>query len=335
MPVQFRGITIEHRAVRESVGVFDISHMGQLVVRGRRAGGWLNRQLTNQLERLGDGQGQYTLLLGEQGGVIDDLIVYRLADHEFLLVVNAAMQSVDFAWLSGRREDDEIGVDDVSATLAGLAVQGPRAAEVWNSLGGSRPALPPRNGIVRFGEGERAHYLCRTGYTGEDGFELFCPSVEAPAWWNRLLAAGAVPCGLGARDSLRLEMCYPLNGADLSPDRTPLEAGLSAFVDLEKPDFTGRGALLAQRAAGTYDRLTALQSSEPGPPLRAHYAVLKDGTKIGELCSGGLSTSLGVGIGLAYLPRESARVDTRLEVAIRDRRHPVVVVKKPFYRKSP
>jgi aminomethyltransferase len=214
-----------------------------------------------------------------------------------------------------------------------MAIQGPRAAEVFHAMTAGQCSLPPRNGAVSVSlQGEKC-LVCRTGYTGEDGFEFFCPASSAVTWWQLALAAGATPCGLGARDTLRLEMGYPLNGNDLSPDRTPLEAGLGFFVDMEKGPFTGRDALVLQKTAGLPSRLAAIRMAPGAPPPRPHYAVIHAGQTIGELCSGGVSPSLGTGIAMAYLPPESAAVGSPLEIEIRGNRWPAEIVRKPFYRK--
>ncbi len=324
MPVQYRGITHEHLAVRRHAGVFDISHMGEFFVSGRAAAAWLNGLLTNDTARLEVGEGQYTLMLNERGGVIDDLIVYRVEDSRFFLVVNAAKVDEDAAWLRAHLPaDGSVVFEDESAAWAGLAVQGPAAATLLDHL-------PPRNGVKPGG----SVIICRTGYTGEDGFELFAPADAGIAWFDRFLAAGAEPCGLGARDTLRLEMCFPLNGSDLTPDRTPLEAGLATFVALDKGGFVGRDALLAQKSAGGHDRLAAIRLAAPGPPLRSHYPVVAGDHRVGELCSGGISPSLGIGIGMAYLPPAHAKPGTLLSIDIRGRLHAAEVVKKPFYRKK-
>ena len=337
MPVQYSGIMDEHHAVRRSLGVFDISHMGQFFARGAGAAAWLNSVLTNNVNRLAVGHGQYTLMLNERGGVIDDLIIYRIGDTEWLLVVNAAKIDEDFAWLQPRVPAG-VTLENRSAEFAGLAVQGPRAAEWFAEFTGGKtaPVPPPRNGIVQIEVGGVPLFIGRTGYTGEDGFEVFAPAADAVRVWNGVLAAGAElgikPCGLGARDTLRMEMCYPLNGNDLSPDRTPIEAGLGFFVDLEKGDFIGRTVLAEQKADGVRQRLTAFKMVGATPPPRSHYAVWKDGAQIGETCSGGLSPSLACGIGLAYLPVEFAKPGTAIEIDIRGRRFPAQVEKKPLWR---
>jgi aminomethyltransferase len=329
MPVQYASIIDEHHAVRNKVGIFDISHMGQFIVSGSTAEAWLNGMFTNHIAKLSPGQGQYTLMLNENGGVIDDLIAYRTAGNEFFLVVNASMIDEDFFWLASH-QDEQVALRNESDLWAGMAIQGPLAEETFAAVFPDE-ALPPRNGITTTATGA---IVCRTGYTGEDGFEFFCPADDAIAWWDQFLSAGAAPCGLGARDTLRLEMGYPLNGNDLSPARTPIEAGLGFFCDLTKCDFVGRDTLVRQKAEGTSVKLTALQYTEKGPPPRAHYPVTTaDGTVIGELASGALSPSLMTGIGMAYLPTEFSKPGTDLHIDVRGRLFPAKVVKKPFYKK--
>jgi aminomethyltransferase len=328
MPVMYTSILEEHAAVRSAAGIFDISHMGQFFVSGPAAAGWLNRLLTNNIERLLPGQGHYTLMLNEAGGVIDDLIVYRTGADEFLLVVNASMIDEDFEWLA-RHQDAAVTVRNESGFLAGMAVQGPRSAEIFSAIFADEN-LPERNHLSALADGS---FVCRTGYTGEDGFELFCPVADAAEYWQRFLAAGAKACGLGARDTLRLEMCYPLNGNDLSPQRTPLEAGLGYFVDLDKGDFIGRSVLARQKQEGLATKLVALRYLDKGAPPRSHYPVIsEEGELLGELASGVLSPSLGVGIALAYLPIRHTKPGSRVQIDVRGRRFPAEVVKKPFYK---
>jgi aminomethyltransferase len=331
MPVQYAGITQEHQAVRTGCGIFDISHMGEFFLRGAGAGDFLNSLLTNNTAKLQPGQGQYTLMLNEAGGVIDDLIAYRMGADSWFLVVNASMIAEDRAWIAARLPEGVEFTDD-SAAWAGMAVQGPHAPAVFAAMLPGE-MLPVRNGVAEFSTGEGRVIVCRTGYTGEDGFELFCEAGHGVAWWDRAVNAGAVPCGLGARDTLRLESCYPLNGNDLSPARTPLEAGLGFFVDLDKGDFPGRSVLAAQKAGGLPSKLCALRMVDKTPPPRAHYPVVSGGEVAGELSSGGVSPTLGWGIALAYLPPALTAVGTRVEIDIRGRLWPAEVVKKPFYRR--
>ncbi len=335
MPVQYSGILDEHHAVRSGLGVFDISHMGQFVARGPKAAGWLNQLLTNNLDRLAVGECQYTLLLNEAAGVIDDLIVYRVADEVYLLVVNASKIEEDYAWIEARR-DPEVTLQNRSADFAGFAVQGPRSAQLFDAFFSGKYSRPARNEILAIEIDGETFFIARTGYTGEDGFEVFCPAHRAVKSWNDILARGAEfgikPCGLGARDTLRLEMCYPLNGNDLSSETTPIEAGLGIFVDLQKPAFTGRETLVRQRAEGVKRRLVPFKMSGPCPPPRSHYGVFKNGEKISETTSGTLSPTLKIGIGMAYIPTEWARIGEEIELDIRGRRFPAVIEKKPLHR---
>ena len=357
MPIQYAGIVVEHNAVRNSLGVFDISHMGQFALTGHGAGAWLNGMLTNDLNHLEDGEGQYTLMLNEKGGVIDDMIVYRRKEDDFFLVVNASKEVEDWDWLNSKLPA-ELEMKNHSTEFGALAVQGPDAERVWKkvmaseSRGGSpHPTsapenqadkssqtemlqygeLPKRNGIAEF---PGSVIVCRTGYTGEDGFELFAPTSDIGDWFTRFLEAGAEPCGLGARDTLRLEKCYPLNGNDLDPEHTPLEAGLGFFVKLDKAaGFVGSDVLSAQKTDGLSVKLAALKANGKGPPPRGGYELAlpgDDGEVVSKLTSGGQSPTLKTGIALAYLPKELAKVGTALDVIVRDRRYPVEVVKKPF-----
>jgi aminomethyltransferase len=327
MPVQYSGIMPEHNAVRTKVGMFDISHMGQIIVKGPQA--WLDGLLTNALSKLSPGQGQYTLMLNEAGGVIDDLIVYQTALDEWFLVVNASKRDEDWAWLSGRKSSD-ITLADESDETAGIAIQGPEAAALFAAWTGQ--ALPPRNGISKLAlpDGTPAT-ICRTGYTGEDGYELFCPAASGPAVWAALLAQGIAPCGLGARDSLRLEMGYPLNGQDLTASRTPVEAGLSFFCDLTK-DFVGAETLRAQKAAAEHDRLVGFKMLGACPPPRSHFPVKIDGEAVGETTSGGFAPSVGCGIGMAYIPAKYAKIGGQLQIDIRGKLFPAEIVKRPFWK---
>lgn len=330
MPVQYTSILNEHAAVREKVGVFDISHMGQVFVTGENHLAWLDRLLTNNLSKLQPGEGQYTIMLNEKGGVIDDLIAYRISADETLLVINASMIPEDVAWMEKHLEAG-VNLRNESDAWAGIAIQGPDASETFAKLFPNE-TLPPRNGISKTAGGE---ILCRTGYTGEDGFEFFCPAAQGIEFFNAFINAGATPCGLGARDTLRLEMCYPLNGNDLSPERSPIEAGLGFFCDLQKPDFIGREVLLSQKQNGPAYKLTAIEVIEKGPPPRSHYPVLSEsGEVLGELSSGVLSPTLNKGIAMAYLPAAYSKIGTALKVDVRGRQFAAVTVKKPFLKST-
>ena len=337
MPVQYTSIMDEHQAVRSTLGLFDISHMGQFLVSGTGAAKWLNRLLTNNINRLEIGECQYTFLLNDHGGVIDDLIAYRYNENDFLLVVNASKIEEDFAWMDSHRDSD-VDFKNCSNDFAGLAIQGPLSIRLFDLFFGQQQSKPARNEIKCIKCDLMEFFIANTGYTGEDGFEIFFPAEHAETVWNQILEKGAElgikPCGLGARDTLRLEMCYPLNGSDLSSDHTPLEAGLSFFVDLEKEDFIGRNALLKQKAEGVIRRLVPFKMTEKSPPPRPHYPIFKGDKQIGEITSGTLSPTLNIGIGMAYLPAEYARINEHIEIDIRGRRFPAVVEKKPLHRKG-
>jgi aminomethyltransferase len=338
MPVQYTGIVDEHKAVREAAGVFDISHMGEFFVSGANAQAFLNGLLTNDAGKLEVGRGQYTLMLNDEAGVIDDLIVYRLHPEEFLLVVNAAKIEEDFAWI---KEHLPAGVDvhDRSDSTGALALQGPKALEIARTFLGAGWPEPQRNQITAYSWNCQPILTARTGYTGEDGLELFFPSEIAETFLTALLEAGKPlglkPAGLGARDTLRLEACLPLNGNDLSPHRTPLEAGLGAFVSLTKEAvFPGKDVLLKQKANGVNEKLVAFRPTQGGPPPRAHYGLFANDARVGEVTSGAPSPTLGCGIGLAYVATELAEPGTKLDLEVRGTRVPVEVVKKPFYKRA-
>ena len=346
MPVQYTSIVEEHRAVRNNVGIFDISHMGQLIVEGAGAREWLNVILTNNIDKLDVGIGQYTFLLNERGGITDDLIVYRIGEQKFLLVVNAARTDEDFAWLEKWHRlpaDDRLDVDATtitnrSANFGGVAIQGPRVVELFHGLFGEDTELPPRNAIADLPFDGTNVSIARTGYTGEDGIEVFFRATDAVKFWNGALEKGKPlgikPCGLGARDTLRLEMCYPLNGSDLSPERNPIEAGLGFFVDLSKPNFIGRDALLKTKEIGPREKLVPFRMKEKGPPPRAHYPVLHNSERIGEVTSGTLSPSLNWGVGMAYVSAAHAKIGAQIDIEIRSQKFPATIEKKPLYRKS-
>jgi aminomethyltransferase len=335
MPVQYSSIMDEHQAVRTSLGVFDISHMGQFFAAGAGAADWLNTLLTNNVTRLEVGECQYTFLLNAAGGVIDDLIVYRIEDAAYLLVVNAAKIEEDFAWMQNHLTSG-VSFQNCSDLFAGFAVQGPKSAQLFDAFFDGKYSRPARNEILTLQIDGATYYIARTGYTGEDGFEVFCPATEAVRSWKDILERGAgfniKACGLGARDTLRLEMCYPLNGSDLSAETTPIEAGLSIFVDLQKPAFIGREALAEQRSAGVKRRLVPFKMAGASPPPRAHYPIFRNGIQIAETTSGTLSPTLKCGIGMAYIPTEFARIGEQIEVEIRGKRFPAVIEKKPLHR---
>lgn len=334
MPVQYpTGITAEHQAVRTAAGLFDVSHMGEVEIRGSQALDLLQHVTSNDVSRVEVGQAQYGALLTEHGTVLDDLIVYRF-DDRYLAVVNGAGRERDVEWLRTQAQAFDVEVVDRSDDYALLALQGPAAERILQPL--TDTALG-EIAYYRFREGEVAGVpaiISRTGYTGELGFELYVPAERGAELWRALLAAGAdaglVAAGLGARDSLRLEMGYVLYGSDLDDRRTPLEAGLGWVTKLDKGEFLGRDVLQRQKAEGPAERLAAFRLLERGFP-RHGYEVRLDGERVGEVTSGTMSPSLGYGIGLGYLAAAAAKPGTRVEVVIRGQPVAAEVVRPPFY----
>jgi aminomethyltransferase len=321
MPVQYEGVIPEHRAVRSDCGVFDVSHMGELHVDGPTAEEFLQGMLSNDLVKVEDGDAQYTLLTNEQGGIVDDLIAYRFGHGQFLLVVNASNREAVFGWLK-EREPRGTEVRDASEEYGLLAVQGPRSLE---RLGlDEQPAFTHALGEI---DGIEV-MVARTGYTGEQGVELCCAEDAAVALWDAVVARGAVPCGLGARDTLRLEVCYPLHGNDITPETDAISAGLGWACGLDK-EFTGVETLRRVKAEGPARRLVAFVMDEKAVPRQG--MPIEGG---GEVTSGSHSPMLDVGIGLGYVPAASAAADTGLVVDVRGKPRRAHVVKKPIYRKG-
>ena len=321
MPVQYEGVIPEHRAVRTDCGVFDVSHMGELEVEGPRAGELLQSLLSNDLDRIDVGEAQYTLLMNDRGGIVDDLIVYKLEPHRYLLIVNASNARTDFEWLK-ERERRGSDVRDLSDEYALLAVQGPRSIEC---LG-----LPDAKPFT-FAEGELDGIQCmvnRTGYTGERGVELLVEADDAVRLWDIVLERGAKPCGLGARDTLRLEVCYPLHGNDISPETDAISAGLGWVCALDK-EFTGADRLRQVKEEGPRRRLAAFVMVDKGIP-RAGMAIEEGG----EVTSGSLSPMLGIGIGMGYVEAAAAAPDSDLTIDVRGRARKARVVKKPIYKRD-
>jgi len=339
MPVQYTGIVEEHKAVRATAGLFDISHMGEFFVSGEKALAFLNGLLTNDVAKLEVGQGQYTLMLNEEGGVIDDLILYRLHETEFLLVVNASKIAEDHAWITRNLPTTGASFSDKSEAFSAVALQGPRAVEIARQFLGAAWPEPRRNEITSFSWNCQPILTARTGYTGENGLELFFAHEIAERFFLDLLECGRPlglkPCGLGARDTLRLEACYPLNGNDLSATRTPLQAGLGTFVALTKDAvFPGKNVLQQQKIDGVKETLVAFRLTEKGPPPRPHYPLYCGPDLVGEVTSGAPSPTLGGGIGMAYVNTVLAKPGTILHLEVRGARVPVEVVKKPFYKRA-
>jgi len=321
MPVQYEGVIQEHRAVRADAGVFDVSHMGEIEVEGPQAHGLLQSLLSNDLDKIRPGEAQYTLLTNERGGIIDDVIAYRLGECRYLIVVNASNRETDYRWMK-EREIRGTEVTDVSAEYALLAVQGPRAIE--------RLGLQPAKAFT-FAEDKIDGIevmVNRTGYTGEDGCELLCMSEDAVALWDAVLARGVVPCGLGARDTLRLEVCYPLHGNDIGPDTDPVSAGLAWTCALDK-EFTGVEAIRRVKEEGPERKLVPFVMEERAIPRQG--MAIEGG---GEVTSGSHSPMLDVGIGMGYVPTAQAAADTKLAVDVRGKTRTARVVKRPIYKRE-
>jgi aminomethyltransferase len=321
MPVQYEGVIQEHRAVREGAGAFDVSHMGEHEVEGPRARDLLQSLLSNDLERVAPGGAQYTLLTNEHGGIVDDLIVYELDPFRYLLIVNASNREEDFTWLK-EREVPGSDVRDVSDEYGLIAVQGPRALE--------RLGLPPAPAFT-FAEGAVAGVTCminRTGYTGEEGVELMVMAEDAGELWDALLDRGVTPCGLGARDSLRLEVCFPLHGNDIGTDTDAISAGLGWVCALEK-DFTGADELRRIKEAGPEQRLAAFVMQERAVP-RQGMPILEGG----KVTSGTHSPMLDLGIGMGYVPAALAQPGNELTIDVRGRHRRARTVEKPIYRRE-
>ena len=321
MPVQYEGVISEHRAVRTDCGAFDVSHMGELHVDGPTAPTFLQEMLSNDVDRIGDGEAQYTLLTNEQGGIVDDLIVYRFAPGQYLLVVNASNRAAVYDWLK-EREPRGCEVRDTSDDYGLVAVQGPRSLE--------RLELPDQPAFTHaMGELDGIEVMIgRTGYTGEKGVELCCPAEDAADLWEAVLARGAVPCGLGARDTLRLEVCYPLHGSDITPETDAISAGLGWACALAK-EFTGVDTLRLIREEGPARRLVAFVMEEKAIPRQG--MPIEGG---GEVTSGTHSPMLDRGIGMGYVPVGSSAPGYELMIDVRGKPKRARVVEKPIYRKE-
>lgn len=337
MAVQYSGLKQEHEAVRTSVGMFDISHMGKFALQGKRIREHLQLLVPSDLERLKSGQAQYTLLLNTQGGIIDDIIFYYLGEDEAglqkgMIIVNAATKTKDKAWLLANLEAAPVKLEDISSDKVLLALQGPQAIEII------QPYIKEDISALKSFEHREAtllsqhSFIARTGYTGEDGLEIMVAPDVGKELWRLLLNGGVTPCGLGARDTLRLEAALSLYGQDIDETTTPLEAGLGWLVHWERQSsFVGRPILEKQKAEGVTRRLVGLEME--GRHIARHgYSVLFEGNVVGEITSGTLAPTVKRAIALAYVPKKLAKVGQKLDVEIRNKSYPAVVVKKPFYR---
>jgi aminomethyltransferase len=350
MPVQYTSITDEHLAVRNAAGIFDISHMGEVTVSGAGAAEFLNQVLTNDIRKLAPGQGQYTLMCNEHGGVIDDLYAYQLSEGVYFLIINASRISEDVAWLKAQAAKftgKELNLTDASHNYSAVAVQGPRVKEFIDAvIPGASISAKRVNAVTGLKKNEVGGFHCehgsvlvgRTGYTGEDGFEIIGSDAAIQIVWDKVLELGkpfgVKPAGLGARDTLRTEACFPLYGHELDENTTPIEAGVGFFVSLEKGEFNGRAVLAEQKTNGTKKKLVVFKMTDKSAPPRPHYAIFANGNKIGEVVSGTQSPTFNVGIGMGYVPPEFSAPDTKIEIEIRGKCYAAVVVKKPLYKKS-
>jgi len=349
MPVQYTSITDEHLAVRHAAGIFDISHMGEATVSGAGAAEFLNRTLTNDIRKLTSGRGQYTLMCNERGGVIDDLYAYRLSVDVYFLIINASRIADDVAWLKAQAakfSGGEVNLTDASHHYAAIAVQGPKVRSFINTcIPGASDVVASvaavsdlkKNELAGFHFEDQNVLVACTGYTGEDGFEIIGPEAAARHLWEKLLSVGTSfglkPCGLSARDTLRTEVCYPLYGHELDEDTTPIEAGVGFFVSLDKGDFNGRAVLAEQKTNGVKKKLVAFKMTGKSAPPRPHYPIWVNGARAGIVTSGTQSPSLNLGIGMGYVPPQFAKPDTKIEIEIRGKRLPAVVVPKPILKK--
>lgn len=348
MPVQYSSLIAEHLAVRTAAGIFDISHMGEVTVSGAGAEDFLNYVLTNDVRKLASGEGQYTLMCNENGGVVDDLYAYKLSDGVYLLIVNASRTPDDVAWLHAQWKkfprQGEVNLTDASHNYSAVAVQGPRVKEFINDCF-PNPSISAKrvnrvtdlkkNQIAGFPFDHCCVLVSRTGYTGEDGFEIAGEEEPIRQVWDMVLKKGEPfgikPCGLGARDTLRTEVCYPLYGHELDENTTPIEAGLGFFVSLDKGEFIGREVLAEQKATGVTKKLVAFKMTDKSAPPRPHYPIWVEGASVGIITSGTQSPSLGIGIGMGYVPPDLGAKE--IEIEIRGKRYPAVIVPKPIYKK--
>ncbi len=328
MPIQYTNITEEHQAVRQHCGVFDVSHMGEVTVEGPDAERWMNHIFTNDVTGAPVGKVFYGMMLYEDGGTVDDLLVYKMGEQRYFIVINAANIDKDWAWMRQNAEGFDIDLRNRSDDYGQLAVQGPEAAEVMEK-------------VLRLACDELTFYtvktigdiiVSRTGYTGEDGFEIYGSHAYIQQAWDALMAAGVTPCGLGCRDTLRFEVGLPLYGDELSPEISPVMAGLSMFCKLDKPEFIGKEALVKQKAEGVRRKLVGIELADKAIP-RHGYAVLKDGREVGVVTTGYHTISTDKSVCMALVDADCAKLDTPLDIQIRKKVFPGHVVKKRFYDK--
>ncbi len=338
MPVQYSGITAEHQAVRTGAGMFDISHMGKFTLTGPQVLAQIQPLVPSDLSRLQPGQAQYTVLLNSQAGIIDDLIFYYQGldaqnQQQWVVIVNAATKDKDKAWMLAHLDPSQLTFVDQSATQTLIAVQGPQAVQHLQALVSADLSSVKAFGHVTTALFDQPSFLARTGYTGEDGFEVMADAATGRSLWTTLLAAGVIPCGLGCRDTLRLEAAMALYGQDINDTTTPLEAGLGWLVHWDKGDFIGRSPLATQKQTGVARKLVGLQMQ--GKAIARHdYPIFAAGVAVGKITSGTQSPTLGQAIALGYVPTHLAQPRQVLDVEIRGKLYPAMVVKRPFYRRQ-
>ena len=330
MPIQYSGIVDEHQAVRQSCGVFDVSHMGEVLVTGADAEKFVNHIFTNDVTGMPAGKILYGMMCYANGGVVDDLLIYKMSDDRFFLVINASNIDKDWAWIQEHAKGYDVVLTHQSDYYGELAVQGPQAEAVMEEV----LALPCKELAFYTFKEIGDVIVSRTGYTGEDGFEIYADAAFINECWDKLIASGRCkPCGLGCRDTLRFEVGLPLYGDELSADITPIMAGLSMFVKLDKEEFIGKEALARQKAEGPQQKLVGIELSDKAIP-RHGYAVLKDGATIGEVTTGYHAISIDKSVCMALIDSQYAKLDTEVEVQIRKKVFPGKVVKKQFYQKN-
>lgn len=327
MPIQYAGIEEEHRAVRNACGVFDVSHMGEVAVTGPDAERFVNHIFTNDVRNMPDGKILYGMMLHPDGGTVDDLLVYKRGDNDFFLVINAANIDKDVAWIEKNAEGFDVTIDHQSDRWGELAVQGPDAERIMHDVLGIDGTDLTFYTFKTVGD----IIVSRTGYTGEDGFEIYADAETIRAYWQKLMDTGVQPCGLGCRDTLRFEAGLPLYGDELGDDITPLEAGLGIFVKLDKPEFIGREALAAQKAAGTERKIVGIEVEGQAIPRHGYEVLDADGNKVGEVTTGYHSITLDKNIAMALVDAAHAALDTPLQVKVRRKVFPAKVIKKRFY----
>lgn len=333
MPIQYRSIAEEHNAVRKAVGVFDVSHMGEVRVKGADAERFVNHIFVNDVTGAPAGQIFYGMMCYENGGTVDDLLVYKVSDNEFFLVINAANIDKDVEWIMRNAEGFDVEIEDESPYYGEVAVQGPGAEEAVERILGLPVRDIPFYNFVTLRADDEDIIVSRTGYTGEDGFEIYGSHEFTQRVWDKLMDGGVEPCGLGCRDTLRFEVGLPLYGDELSADITPLEASLSMFVKLDKPEFIGREALARQKAEGVSRRIVGLELEGNAIP-RHGYPVEVDGRQVGEVTTGYRSISTGRSVAMAMIDKPYDKLGTEVEVRIRRKTFPAKVVKKRFYDKN-